>query len=90
MKNHVTPVQIVSQKIYLSSDLKQHRTVHGKVKEHFCNHGNGKKFYMNKQDLLKHAHAHTNKELLCEHCDYTTMDKHLLQSHMKLHEDVKL
>ena len=81
------PCDDCEKKFYFAGELKQHRTVHLKVKMHTCNYGNCDKWYMNKPDLLKHVRTHTAPTVYCSKCDYSTTNKRLLKSHKLLHEN---
>ena len=73
---------------YFNSELRIHKLTHRRIKTQICSHPRCGKSYFSSSDLAKHAKIHEKVEWKCTKCMYSTLDKHLLWSHQRVHNRV--
>ena len=70
------------------SELKQHTTVHTRLRLHRCFYGSYTKTFKWPQDLMHHVQQHMHGDWLCKICKQSFAEKRLLQCHSWKHVDI--
>ena len=74
-----------SKTFYFESGLQLHTNLHKRYKTYKCFAKNCSRQYKWPQDLLRHVKSHSDRNLHCEACDYSTHEKRLLKQHKLTH-----